>query len=157
MNNQNPQSALARKHLDRRLGSLRDSAAHAKPPKGWLRAMRDALGMTTRQFAQRLGVSQPTAFNLEQSEMRETISLKRLREAAEALDCTLVYALVPRKPLSELVEDRARALADAQLARLHHTMSLEDQALSPQDLGAERERLTRAFLEASPRRLWEEP
>lgn len=157
MDNQNPQSALARKHLDRRLGSLRDSAAHAKPPKGWLRAMRDALGMTTRQFAQRLGVSQPTAFNLEQSEMRETISLKRLREAAEALDCTLVYALVPRKPLSELVEDRARALADAQLARLHHTMSLEDQALSPQDLAAERERLTRAFLEASPRRLWEEP
>jgi DNA-binding transcriptional regulator YiaG len=46
------------RHLDKRFAALRPLAKSARPPKGWLRAIRDALGMTTAQFASRLGVSQ---------------------------------------------------------------------------------------------------
>jgi len=150
-------SALARKHIDKRLAQLRTSAVLQRPNKGWVRAIRDALGMTSRQLAVRLDVSQPTISNIEKNEANDTITLARLREAAAALDCTLVYALVPNTSLQDIVETRARRVADAQLARTHHTMSLEDQSLTDVDLKAERDRLTARLLEANPKHLWETP
>lgn len=150
-------AALARKHLDRRFERLGDPGAWTPPPRGWLRAIRDALGMTSRQFAVRLGVAQSTAVALERGEIDSSITLRRLRDAAEALDCTLVYALVPRRPLQTVIGERARMLADEQLARTHHTMRLEDQALDSRDLAAERERLVAAYLADRPSRLWDAP
>jgi predicted DNA-binding mobile mystery protein A len=150
-------SALARKHLDKRLTPLRSSTAVQRPDKGWVRAIRDALGMNARQLAARLNVSQPTITNIEKNEANDTITLKRLREAAAALDCTLVYALVPNTSLQQIVEDRARHIADAQLARTHHTMSLEDQELDDADRHAERQRLMHRLLDGHPRHLWEMP
>lgn len=157
MADRNHSSALARKHLDKRLAPLRSSSVMERPGKGWVRAIRDALGMNARQLAARLNVSQPTITNIEKNEANDTITLKRLREAAAALDCTLVYALVPNTSLQKIVEDRARHIADAQLARTHHTMSLEDQELDDADLQAERQRLMRGLLDGPPRRLWETP
>ncbi len=154
---QNDKRALARKHIDRQLAALRGVDVITKPPRGWLRAVRDALGMTTRQFARRLGVTQASAVGLERNESRETITLGRLRAAAEALDCTLVYALVPRKPLQKLVEEQASRLADQRLERLHHTMGLEDQTMTAEDLAEERQRLVNQILASSARRLWDEP
>jgi len=148
-------TALARKHLDNRLNPLQGSEVFTRPPKGWLRAVRDALGMTTRQFALRLGVSQVAMRSLETNEARDSITLGKLRKAAEALDCELVYALVPRKPLQKLIEDRAAKIADTQLARTHHSMRLEDQALRKADLEDERKRLVDELLRANPSRLWD--
>jgi len=152
----NENSALARRNLDKRLAPLRRSAAFMRPPRGWVRAIRDALGMTAGQLADRLGVSQPRVTALERNEIEDRLTLGKLRQAAEALDCTLVYALVPNRPLGAMVEERARALADRQLARIHHTMRLEDQALTAEDLAAERERLVAEYLRGNPRRLWDE-
>jgi predicted DNA-binding mobile mystery protein A len=148
-------NALARKHLDARLAPLR-SLSVAAPPRGWVRAIRDALGMTSRQFARRLGLAQSTIMALEKGEAQGSVSLATLRHAAEALDCTLVYALVPNKPLDEILRRRAREVADATLARTHHTMQLEDQGLEEGDLKAERERLVGEMMRESPRRLWDE-
>lgn len=156
MNNQNSSKALARRHLDNRLDALRSQNALARPPKGWLRAIRDALGMTTRQVAHRAGVSQPTVTSWEQSETRDTITLGKLREAAEALNCELVYALVPRKPLEQEVRERAAQLADAQLGRTHHTMRLEAQGLRAEDLERERDRLIDQLMRGKPSQLWED-
>lgn len=156
MNNQNRSRALARRHLDNRLDALRSQNALTRPPKGWLRAIRDALGMTTRQVARRAAVSQPTVTSWEQSETRDTITLGKLREAAEALNCELVYALVPKKPLEQQVHERAAQVADAQLGRTHHTMRLEAQGLRAQDLERERTRLIDALMRAKPSQLWED-
>ena len=101
-----------------------------------------------------MGVSQAAVAQFEKSEVEGTITLKSLRSAAEALDCALVYALVPRKPLEELLRDRAAVLADEQLLRTHHTMSLENQALLPDDLKAERLRLIEDILRDDLGRLW---
>jgi predicted DNA-binding mobile mystery protein A len=101
-----------------------------------------------------MGVSQAAVAQFEKAEKDGSITLKSLRSAAEALGCTFVYALVPRQSLEETVRDRAAVLADQQLARAHHTMSLENQALLPQDLEAERARLIEDILHADPTRLW---
>ena len=85
--------ASARKQLDKRLNGLRNSDALSRPPRGWIKAIREALGMTTTQFGKRLGVSQPTALGFEKSEVSKGISLETLERAAHALDCRLVYAL----------------------------------------------------------------
>jgi len=146
---------LARKNLDEVLCQYK-AAARTRPPKGWVRAIRDALGMTSRQLAARMGLSQSTVTALEQGEAADTVTLKTLREAAAALDCQLVYALVPRTTLDEMVRQRADALADRQLARMHHTMSLENQALRGSDLADARAHMVRSLLEGRASRLWEE-
>src|ERR1044072_5621234 len=99
--------ASARTNIDKRLNPLMNVASLARPPRGWIKAIREALGMTTAQLAQRLGVAQPSAVGIEKAEASKTITLATLERAARALDCTLVYALVPRKPLHTLVNERA--------------------------------------------------
>jgi predicted DNA-binding mobile mystery protein A len=111
--------------------------------------------MTTVQYASRLGVSQPRIVALEKSEIEETITLATLRRAAEALDCQLVYAIVPNQPLVQTLRARAQLAADKQLARTGHTMRLEDQGLSAADMERERERLVEELLRGNARRLWD--
>ena len=156
MVNRTPPDARARRQLDRKLSPLRNLDGLARPSHGWVRAIRDAMGMTTRQFGERLGVAPSAVTALEQGEIKDSVSLRTLRQAAEALGCRLVYALVPERSLEDSVFDRAARLADAQLARAHHTMSLENQALGPDDLAFERARLIDDLLRGDPRRLWDE-
>ena len=111
--------------------------------------------MTTRQLAARLRVSQPTLVALEKGEVFETISLKTLRRAAAALDCSVVYALVPNQPLDDMVLARALALAEAQRARTDQTMRLENQSLREPELAAELNRLTEEYLRIGGSRLWD--
>lgn len=151
------QNALARKHLERRLAPLRERADLARPPKGWVRAIRDSLGMTTRQLAARLGKVQSVVVDIERNEAADTATLASLRQAAEALECTLVYALVPNRPLDEILRERAANVADRQLASVSHTMALENQSLDRQSLAAERERLIDELLRGKSNRLWDEP
>ncbi len=81
--------------------------------------------MTAAQLGSRIGVSQQRALAMEGAETRGSLTLASLARAAEALDCRLVYALVPRRSLDNLVEERAAAHAraasagkvDAQLVR----------------------------------------
>ncbi len=112
--------------------------------------------MTTAQLATRIGVSQPRVAQLERAETEDSITLRTLREVAEGLGCTLVYALVPKEPLGEMVKARARHIADQQLARTDHTMRLENQALERSDLKAEHERLVDELVRGNPRRLWDD-
>lgn len=143
----------ARRRLDEKLSDLDALRRMEPPPKGWLRAIRDALGMSGTQFARRLGVSWQSMDDLERSEAAGTIGLETLRKAAAALDCTLVYAIIPSRSLETLVEERARALAKAALARVDQTMRLEDQRVTH----VEREELVEDYIRdhVRDRDLWE--
>jgi predicted DNA-binding mobile mystery protein A len=144
------------RHLDKRLAALRPLVRTARPPRGWLRAVRNALGMTMRQFAERLGVTQPRVVELEQSELNGSITLHSLQRAAEALGCRLVYALVPERPLADVVRARADLAADRQLSNVRHTMRLEDQAVQDRQVNKElRQQLIQQLLR-KPARLWDE-
>ncbi len=118
----------ARQRLDQRLAALKPEDRFHPPPKGWIRAIRDAIGMTGGQLASRLGVRPQTIDAIEKSEAAGSIQLNTLRRAAEALDCALVYALVPRTSLDSTVNQRARKIAVRDLQRVAHTMKLEAQA-----------------------------
>jgi predicted DNA-binding mobile mystery protein A len=116
-----------RLRLDERLRALEPIERFKAPPKGWVRALRDALGMTGAQLGTRIGVQPQTVEAIEKSEAPGTIQLKTLRRAAEALDCTLVYALVPNRSLETVIEARARKIATRELQGIAHTMRLEAQ------------------------------
>ena len=150
------QSKLARKNLEKRFVPLR-KADLIPPARGWLRAIREAFGMTTKQLGSRMGVVQSRVIALEKAEVTGATTLKSLRSAAEAMGCTLVYAIVPTRPFDDTLHERAVAIANEELARVNHTMRLEDQALDADDLAAERARLIAAFIDGAPRRLWELP
>src|SRR5271168_4737605 len=144
------------RHLDSRFAALRPLLKSQRPPKGWLRAIRDALGMTTKQLGRRLGVSQPRIIELEQSEVSGSVTLHTLQRAAEALGCRLVYALVPERPLAETVRERAELVAEQRQAAVEHTMCLEGQSVKDKAAGKD---LRRQFVEEllrRPARLWDE-
>jgi predicted DNA-binding mobile mystery protein A len=144
------------RHLDRRFKALRSLAQNPRPPKGWLRAVRDALGMTTAQFARRLGVSQPRIIELEKSEVGGSVTLNTLQRAAEALGCRLVYALVPERPLADTVRERAEQVAERQLTAVEHTMRLEDQSVKGKAAGNELRQQFIQELLRRPARLWDD-
>lgn len=148
------QREKAREALDRRFAALRPAHRFDRPSRGWVRAIRDALGMSTTQLARRLGVDRSNIVRLEQSEMNDTVRLGTLRRAAEALDCTLVYALVPNSSLAETVAAKTREVAAAELASVEHTMLLEAQDLLD-DKGRDERVAEYAAGLVDDRRLWE--
>lgn len=125
----------ARRVLDEELGAVQ---VPSRPAAGWLRAIREALGMSTTDLARRLGMSAQGVSDLERSEAEEGIRLTSLRKVADALDCDLLYVLVPRHPggLQRQVTGQALRVARAELAPVRHTMALEAQSL-PTDLDEE--------------------
>ncbi len=144
----------ARLRLDERLQALQPIDRFRAPPKGWVRALRDALGMTGAQLGARIGVRPQTIESIEKSEAAGTIQLNTLRRAAEALDCTLVYALVPNSSLQAVVEARARKIAIRELQRVAHTMRLEAQGTENADFEARVQAYIRDKL--TERDLWNE-
>ena len=149
------QAALARKQLERRLGPLRDMTLVA-PPKGWIKAIRESLGMTARQLAARMGVAPSRIPAIEKAEVTGATTLRTLRQAAAAMNCAFVYAFVPIEPLEEMLRDRAMQKARKDVSRVDHTMRLENQALLKSDLDAERQRTIDLILSGSLRGLWDE-
>jgi predicted DNA-binding mobile mystery protein A len=147
-------NALARKNLDSRLKPLQELRV-TSPPRGWLRAIRQSIGMTTEQLAKRLGVAQPRVSALEKAEATGSVTLKTLREAAEALDCELVYALVPRTSLDAMLRRQIEHKAAADLAEVQHTMRLENQAVSAADLEDQRRQIIDAALTGTLKGVWD--
>lgn len=138
--------AVARRGLDRRFQAM--GSTEARPPGGWLRAIRDALGMTAAQLGARLGITPTSVFEMERREADGTVTLKTLEKAAEAIGCKLVYALVPDESLEAAVQRRARKLAVRQLAR--------EEELQPEESRARLERRIADLIHTRPRSLWSE-
>lgn len=118
--------AQARRELDRKFAALRlDSIA--RPRSGWMRAVRRALGMSQAVLAERLAVTPAAVNKLEHAELDGGITIAKLAQVAAALDCRLVYALVPEESLEATVRDQARQRARQLLGYAARTMALEAQ------------------------------
>lgn len=120
-------AAQARRELDRKFGTAALQSIEARPRSGWIRAIRGALGMSQAVLAERLGVSSAAVNKLEHAELHGGITIGKLAEVAGALDCTLVYALVPNSTLEQTVRTRARTVAAQLLGYAARTMALEAQ------------------------------
>lgn len=135
---------------------LKEYARHAvpRPRNGWIREIRNAIGMTASQLAKRLGVTQPTVADMERSEREDAITLGTLRKAARALGGELVYAIVPRVPLEQMLREQARRVVQADMQSVSHSMRLEDQGVSPEAENAQMDELIEDILRRWPRSLW---
>lgn len=121
--------ALRLAQVDAVLARWRDAHLPAPPPQGWTATIRQALGMSATALAARLGMTPPGLRKLEKAEADRTITLASLQKLAEALNCDLRYALVPRQPLGQWREQRANEVVAAELRPVEHSMALEDQAV----------------------------
>lgn len=142
----------ARRRLDQRLVGL---DLGQRPPRGWIRAIREALGMTTGELARRMGLTQSRVSQLERSEEHGSIRLDTLERAARALNCQVRYVFVPNEPLEDMVKRQARLRAQAEVDAVTHTMALEDQAPEPTVIDAQVEELAEQLVDGG--HLWERP
>ncbi len=146
---------LIREQLDRALKRFSALKAISPPRKGWVRAIRDALGISTRQLGDRLGVNKSRITRIEQDEVGGSVTLKTMRRVANALDCVFVYGFVPRKTLEDTLRNQAMQVAKKRMSRVAHTMSLEDQGLSEGEQKKAFETAVDELIRTVPKSLWE--
>jgi predicted DNA-binding mobile mystery protein A len=146
--------SLQSAQIEAALNAWRAAKLPARPAQGWVRAIREALGMPANIYAQKLGITGGGLASLEKAEASQTITLASLHKLADALGCELQYALVPRRNLQEQLRERATTLADAQLRPIAHSMALEDQAVQGQARQLQRDMLIQELLNGSRRQLW---
>lgn len=144
---------LQRKQLSEKLMKIR---IEPRPNKGWIKAIRRALEMTSAQLAQRLDVDQSRVIKLEQAEASDAITLKSLRKVASALDCELVYVLVPKNSLEVEFKHQIDLVAKRRISSLQHNMELEKQGLSVKSQKRQLKELQDEMLKKPPKKLWEE-
>lgn len=142
--------------LDRTFEALRPLQTLSRPAKGWVRAVRDALGMSGRQLAERLGLTKGRISAIEQDEVAGNVTLKTMQRVAEGMDCVFVYAIVPRTSLRDIVRARAEHVANARLKRTTQTMLLENQALSRIEERNAWEAEVERLMQTLPRSFWDD-
>jgi predicted DNA-binding mobile mystery protein A len=145
---------LMRKQVQESLNTFQDLAKRPVPKKGWIRTIRDALGISSYILANRLGCSHTNITAIEQREIKGTISLETLDRVAQALNCKLVYCLIPLESLDKTLEKQARKIAKKKIEIINHSMSLEKQGLNPKQLQQQENDLVQELLQGNPRRLW---
>ena len=121
------ESRRARRRLDTKLAAFHPPEQYAAPASGWLRAIRDALGMSQADLAARLDVTPQAVQQMEAAEREGTIRLSTLRRAADAMDCTVAYVVLPRSTLESTVTAQAYRVLDAEIAATERTMALAAQ------------------------------
>ena len=146
---------LIREQLDTSLQRFSPLLQISPPQKGWIRAIRDALGMTAKQLASRLGIAQQAVARIEKDELSGSVTIKTMRRVAESLDCVFVYGFVPRKSLEETVVRQAKKVAVQRLSRTSQTMSLENQALSKEENEKMLSELVNDLVNTPPSTLWD--
>jgi predicted DNA-binding mobile mystery protein A len=86
-----------RRKLDAEQRWFRLAGQKTPAREGWLREIRTAVGIPTPELAKRLGINRSEIFHAEDREEAKTISLATLERQAEAMECRLVYAVIPKK------------------------------------------------------------
>lgn len=137
---------LSLDQINRRIEALRDISAHTKVRQGWIRYMRESMGMTLKNLGAKAGLSISAIQQAERNELAGTITLNRLKQMAETMDCELVYAFVPKSPITKILENAAKnkALRLLKVADIH--MNLENQKVD-RALKARVDQLAKTLLE----------
>ena len=143
--------------IDRKLSPWLSVREDRTPPSGWLKAIRGALGISTRQLAERAGVAQAAVLQFEKREAEGTVSLESIEKLAKAMRCKLVYAIVPEDSfagLESVLDEQAIQAARAIVSKVDHSMRLEQQGLSPAQSAEQVKELARQLKEKMDPSLW---
>lgn len=147
---------LVREQLETTLQRFSILSTVNTPQKGWIRAVRDALGMTAKQLACRMDVTQQSVTRIEKDEPTGSVTIKTMRKTAEALDCQFVYGFVPKVSLEETVRARAKKVAVKRLTEANQTMSLEAQSLSKEENQNVLTEMIEEMANTPPSNLWDD-
>ena len=150
-------TALDRKQLDTRFAKLREVLVLLSSPRGgWIRTLRNALGMRQQDLAGRLRVSSQAVADLERREADGTVTITKLRDAAHALGAELYYVIVPARPINTTLQIRAEQVARFLVEQVHHSMRMEDQTTAEQEYRERLKEMENHLLEM-PSLLWTLP
>ena len=136
------------------LGKFNDS----NPPSGWIKAVRVSLGLTIRQLADIVGVTHGSINQIEKREPLKRVSLASLEMVADAMDCKLVYAIIPKESsstLEQIVYNHALKAAEEIITQVDHTMKLESQGTSSKQLKTEIKRIAKELMDSGDPLIWE--
>ena len=147
---------LIRKQLDKRLRKLDPVRRQKIPPGGWVRSLREALGMTLEELGRRVGHDKSRVYRIEQSEMDGEIKISTLKKMAEGLGVRFVYGFATEKDLEDIVREQARKVAIQRLRRIDHSMRLEEQGLMKEDQETALNDLIDKILIEQPKNFWDE-
>jgi predicted DNA-binding mobile mystery protein A len=145
---------LVREQLDERLSRIKPFSVFNE--NGWIKILREALGMTTKQLSKRIGIDQSRVSRLENAEIEGDLKLSSLKKIAEGLNMRLVYYFVPETSLEQMVHDQASAIAQKRMNKVNQTMRLEDQELSENQKARALEDLTQKILIEEPKDFWDQ-
>ncbi len=145
---------LIKRQISEKLNSINDAKPLFYGTSSWIKYMRQALNMTSAQLAKRMNIANSSLHQLERQEAQDKISLQSLKRAAEALDCELIYAIVPRDSLESTMSEQAekKALKIIKDSKLH--MDYEDQAISQKESQKQFEELCEKL--KTSKKLWED-
>ena len=126
------------------------------PPIGWIRAIRNGIGMSMEQLGRKLSITKQGVMDIEKREMEGAITIKAMQEIAKAMDTKFVYGFVPNTgSLEQMIETRALEIAKTIVQRTSTTMKLEDQVNSKERIEkAIKERATE-IINKTPKILWD--
>lgn len=148
-------SALEQKQLDATLRQVSGVASLETPRSGWIKSIRQALGMTAAQLGKRLRTSAQSVLALEKREVAGTITLATLEKAAQALDCEVRVVFIPHRGIEETVYQRAMDRARDERNAIVHTMGLEAQSAGVREV-LDLEKIAESWRTKRRTRLWDE-
>lgn len=154
MNKSHKLSKPKRKILDQKLMPYLQ-ANFTIPKGGWIKAIREALGMTTAQLGDRMEVAASNITILENREISKKTTIESLERAAKAMGCKFVYALVPERNLENIVREQAYKSAKSLVQDIHHHMKLERQKVTPELEKEQIEELAKDIITKMDSRLWQ--
>jgi predicted DNA-binding mobile mystery protein A len=121
------------RQISKKLESLRDIYNLSSGVTSWSKYVREGLGMSSSQLAARAGKSSSRISEAEKAESDGSISIGKLREIADSLECDLHYAFIPRKKIEDIIKDQARTKAIKTITRADTHMGLENQKVTTQE------------------------
>lgn len=146
--------ALRLRQMDETIRPWADLVGNDPPKGGWVRSIREALGMSAAQLGARMGLSRQGVADLERREGDRAVTLAALEKAAAAMNAKLVYAIVPRQSLTETIGAQARSVAERELDRIAHSMHLEDQGVASAEHASQVRERQDELLATWSRQIW---
>ena len=144
------------RQLGKSLDNLNNLQIPRVPEKGWLCAIRKALGITSKQLGSRLGISQQAAQDVERREVEGSVTLNSLSESVRAMNCRLVYYIVPNEPLEQMIDKQIDKKARESLSYVSNLMELEDQKVDKEEQQYQLEDIKQAMRFSKLSRIWDE-
>lgn len=143
------------RQLDQALEPFRLAERRSPPRDGWVRVIREALGMSIRQLAERCGLSKTSVHSIETNEAAGKAQLDSLRTVAEAMECDLVYVLVPRGSLQAIIDRQAERKAKELIEQVSDSMELEAQGVEAAERKEQLDALKSELLRDRGRDFWD--